>query len=459
LTGSRHACETEQYSAAEEEIPMLEYLRLRNVGPTPEMEMDLAPRLNLITGDNGLGKSFLLDVAWWALTRKWPQDLNTKLTSGYAARPTDIKKPATIEFRVTSKTKSVTYESQYVPREESWLGKAGRPWNPGLVIYAHSDGAFSVWDPARNYWKKKGNIDVQDRLPGYVFSAKEVWDGLEVEIDGKATVVCNGLLRDWASWIREDGALADNMREVLVRLSPSMDKRDQLEPGPLTRISVNDVRDIPSLRTGYAEAIPILHASSGVRRIVTLAYVLLWSWREHHLAALQLGEAPAMQVVLLIDELESHLHPRWQRSILGSLLKLASIMHWNAETIQIITATHSPLVLASAEPNFDSKKDAWFDLDLNHTKNGDQVQLQKRDFVRRGDVSSWLTSDAFDLKEPTSIEAEEAITKALLLLRKDAAPSTKEIDEVDRLLRKSLSDVDRFWVRWSQFRKTHEAGT
>src|SRR5271169_1101215 len=111
------------------ESPVLEYLHLKNVGPAPEMKMDLAPRLNLITGDNGLGKSFLLDVAWWALTRRWPQDVNSKLTSGYAARPTDVKKPASIEFGVTSKTRSVYYTSTYEPREESWLGKAGRPWN------------------------------------------------------------------------------------------------------------------------------------------------------------------------------------------------------------------------------------------------------------------------------------------------------------------------------------------
>ena len=65
---------------------------------------------------------------------------------------------------MTSKTRSVRYTSTYVPREESWLGKAGRPWNPGLVIYAHADGGFSVWDPARNYWKKQGNLDVQERL-------------------------------------------------------------------------------------------------------------------------------------------------------------------------------------------------------------------------------------------------------------------------------------------------------
>lgn len=42
---------------------MLESIHLKNVGPAPEMKMDLAPRLNLITVDNGLGKSFLLDLA------------------------------------------------------------------------------------------------------------------------------------------------------------------------------------------------------------------------------------------------------------------------------------------------------------------------------------------------------------------------------------------------------------
>ena len=48
---------------------MLKQLDLHAVGPAEQMRMDFAPRLNLIAGDNGLGKSFLLDTAWWALTR------------------------------------------------------------------------------------------------------------------------------------------------------------------------------------------------------------------------------------------------------------------------------------------------------------------------------------------------------------------------------------------------------
>jgi len=429
---------------------MIESLHLKNVGPAPELTMRFAPRLNLITGDNGLGKSFLLDVAWWALTRKWPHDLNFRLTSGYPARPIDVERPATIGFRLTSKGTSVAYESKYVPRDEAWRGKAGRPSSPGLVIYAHADGGFSVWDPARNYWKKQGNVDIQERLPGYVFSAGEVWDGLESEAEGKRTLVCNGLLRDWAVWVRENGANAALMSALLGELAP---EGESLAAGPLVRLSVNDARDIPSIQTRYAQAVPVLHASSGVRRVAGLAYMLLWSWNEHLLAARMLGEQPTSQVVMLCDEIESHLHPRWQRSILRSVLHVAKRLHSDA-TVQLVASTHSPLVMASAEPLFDAETDAWFDLDLE-PKEGAEVRLTQRTFVRRGDVSAWLVSDAFDLKEARSLEAETAIEEALALARK-GAPSKKDIERVHKLLQASLSDIDRFWVRWTEFKRSHE---
>src|SRR5690606_22565237 len=58
-----------------EEPDMLKRLEFKAVGPAPEMQIAFAPRLNLIAGDNGLGKSFLLDTAWWALTRTWARRL------------------------------------------------------------------------------------------------------------------------------------------------------------------------------------------------------------------------------------------------------------------------------------------------------------------------------------------------------------------------------------------------
>ncbi|WP_408491996.1 AAA family ATPase [Paraburkholderia sediminicola] len=414
--------------------------------------MDLSNRLNLLTGDNGLGKSFLLDIAWWALTRKWPRDVNPRLVSGFSARPRDVKRDAVIEFGLkTASGKRVSYKSKYVAREEAWLGSPGRPPNPGLVIYAQADGGFSVWDPARNYWKTRDGVDVQDRLPAFVFSPQEVWDGLEVEVNGTRRVVCNGLVRDWAGWMKEGGSGAKNMALALKSLSPSNLARDRLSPGPLDRISLDDARDIPTIKMGKSGPTPILYASSGVRRIAALAYMLLWCWKENAVAAKQIGENRANQVVMIVDEIESHLHPRWQRTILNSIMKMAAALHKTAH-LQLIVSTHSPLVLASSEPTFSPESDSWFDLDLVEGPASSNVVFTKREFVRHGDVSNWLTSEAFDLKSARSAEAESAIEKARELLRNPETPTKATLKLVDTELRQAgLPDIDPFWVRWGKF--------
>jgi len=412
------------------------------------MELELAPRLNLITGDNGLGKSFLLDVAWWALTRKWPQDLNANLTSGYAARPTDVAQKATIELEVESKSGIVKYESPYVADEQAWKGKAGRPWNPGLVVYALADGGFAVWDPARNYWKKQGNIDVQERLPAYVFSSKEVWDGLRVSVDGRPTQVSNGLVADWASWIREGKDDAKRMAEVLALLAPTVGS-ESLKPGAgFARLSVNDARDIPTVHMGYGQDVPILYASLGVRRIAALAYMLSWAWREHVIASKQLGQEASSRIVMLFDEIEAHLHPRWQRAVVPALLKVVQTLTKDeGASVQLIAATHSPLVLASVEPLFDTSQDKLFVLDIrDHV-----VALNEQPWAMQGDVINWLVSESFGLQQARSIEAEEAVEAAEAWMRGDTSAlptdlSTKETIHAE--LQRVLAGHDPFWPRW-----------
>src|SRR5262245_31742510 len=49
---------------------MLTRIATEDVEPA-DLDVILAPRLNLLAGDNGLGKTFLLDLAWWALTSTW----------------------------------------------------------------------------------------------------------------------------------------------------------------------------------------------------------------------------------------------------------------------------------------------------------------------------------------------------------------------------------------------------
>jgi hypothetical protein len=427
---------------------VLKRLELRNVGPAPHMALDLAPRLNIVTGDNGLGKSFLLDVAWWALTRRWPRDLNADLNSGFPARPRLVEAPATISFDVEGKAGGLaSYGSAWVADEQSWQGKAGRPVNPGLVVYALADGGFAVWDPARNYWKKKGNVDVQDRVPAYVFGPGDVWNGLRMPVDGKVTQVCNGLVNDWASWIRESGEDARRMASVLARLAPIGSERC-VRPGPtFARLSINDVRDIPTIQMGYGPDVPILYASLGVRRIAALAYMLSWAWREHVIASRQLAQAPSARIVLLFDEIEAHLHPRWQRRIVPALLDVVQTLTDDANAaVQLIAATHSPLVLASLESDFCDATDKLFLL----REERDTVTLAEQSWAKQGDVVNWLVSDTFGLAQGRSVEAEVAIEAAEALMRGESGlpVGLDSRDAIHEALKRALPGHDDFWPRW-----------
>jgi hypothetical protein len=433
---------------------MIHRLKMTNVGPASEMELTFGKRLNLLTGDNGLGKSFLLDIAWWAMTRVWPGELNPKLTSGKVALPTDNKRKAEIDFSFSAVSKTTNHTSTFEPRMQGWSVPKGRPANPGLVFYAMSDGSFAVWDPARNYWKAK---EGKDRPPAYVFSPKEVWDGLQRD---NGTWLCNGLIRDWAGWQKENGRAFKNLISVLVGLSPSAAER--LEPGALTRISLDDVRDMPTLKMPYGQEVAGVHASSGMRRIIALAYFLVWCWEEHLKAVELLGEEPVTNTVFLIDEVEAHLHPKWQRVVIPSLMNvikrltnLHDILYVDDTEpdnlrkipvfadVQLIAVTHSPLIMASVEPIFDAQLDAWFDLDLVENN----VELTRREFVRQGDVRNWLTSEAFDMKSGYSAEAEQALEEAALALS-DEQFSKEDAAALEQRLRTVLSDVDPFWMRW-----------
>jgi len=419
---------------------MLKSLKIKNIGPAPEMALEFGERLNLLTGDNGLGKSFLLDIAWWALTRKWPAEVNSRLTSGRKALPSG-EGQAIIAFSFAGKARVEEYESHFDRKAQAWTGRAGRPSNPGLVLYAQVDGSFSVWDPARNYWRRKGTIDVQDRPPSYVFSPQEVWDDLVGE-DGKR--LCNGLVRDWAGWQKENGVTFQSLRSVVAALSPS--KSERIVPGRLARISLDDPRDIPTLKMPYGQEVPVLHASAGMKRIIALAYLLVWTWEEHKNASRLLDQSTTNQIIFLIDEIESHLHPRWQRRILNALVEVMNSLTQRAQ-VQIIAATHSPLILASVEPLFDPQKDAWFDLDYRGEGDSKEVALTRRHFELHGDVSNWLTSEAFDLASARSLESEELIKEASALAERADVTSWETKAMHDKLCQ-ALSPKDSFLFRW-----------
>lgn len=405
---------------------MLQYLHLKNVGLAPELRVDWAKRINLIAGDNGLGKSFLLDLAWWALTRTWV---------GAAARPIPGAKRASIEYVVKGAAKTAQpMQSLFRRADESWPLRAARPTMPGIVVYIRIDGGFSVWDPARNYWRTDPG-----RPAAYHFAAPQVWDGLEV--NGQR--VCEGLERDWVNWQQGRTPQFRVLKKVLEVLSPP---GEPLHVGEPQRVFLGEGRERPTLLVGD-QHVPVILASAGVRRVLALAYFLVWAWREHRAAAQLLGKKPEDRFVVLFDEPETHLHPRWQRAILPSVLAAIDALRGKSgRAPQVMVATHSPLVAASLEPLFDPYQDDLIQLAL---KDG-HVTVTQGSWAIQGDATAWLVSETFGLDQARSVEAEQAIEAAEAFMRGESSLpmglDTKHA--IHSRLQQLLSAGDDFWPRW-----------
>ena len=407
----------------------LALLELKGVGPYNHLVFDPGERLNLITGDNGLGKSFLLECSWWALTGQW-SEVHAE------AYPRDAQAKPEITFEIAGDKKSKRINEAYDWANQSWPSPKKRPTIPGLIVYARVDGSFAVWDPARSR-PSRDRTDKRSQRP-IVVSRSQVWSGYEGVIEG--------LLRDWVTWqSRPEKHPFDVFRRVLSRLSPP--DLGRLEPGEPVRLP-NEPREIPTLKYPYGE-VPILHASAGVRRIVTLSYLIVWAWNEHKIYSEQARLEPQRRMVVMVDEMEAHLHPLWQRSVLPALLGVGQELSAHLKP-QFIVATHSPLVMASAESAFDDDQDKLFHMDLVQR----EVRFRELKFVRHGSVDAWLTSEVFDLRHARSIEAESAIESARALQR-SKAPQPDEIRSVSVELIRTLASDDEFWVRWLHFAEQH----
>lgn len=412
---------------------MLLNIHLQNVGPFQDVCADFGPRLNLITGDNSLGKSLLLEVAWWALTGVW------------AAGPfpaTHKRGPAPrLDAVVQDDGLNRKYEMAPKAGDVTWRYERKHEDLRSIVIHARVDGGFNLCDPIKYARGEGTRLHPLDTPLTHAFTVEQLWGKNDFS---------NGLVHDLETWYYKKSREWEILAQVLEVLSPAAD--EQLRLGAPARISVEDPREVPTLEMPYG-TVPVTYASAGVKRILSLAYLLVWAWREHTAVAELLELPVARSLVLLIDEAESHLHPRWQRAILPSLLKVAEAL--NPEiAVQAFVSTHAPLVLASAEPLFNADNDALFLLELA----GKEVALRRLDWARRGEVSSWLQSEVFGLDEARSLPGELAIEAALAALS-DPATTEAQLDEHEHALAGVIGELDPVWVRWMWLRRERGAAS
>jgi len=96
---------------------------------------------------------------------------------------------------------------------------------------------------------------------------------------------------------------------------------------------------------------------------------------------------------------------------------------------------------------FSDSRDKLFHLQLSGNST---VGFGEVPFIRHGRVDAWLTSELFELRQPTSQETENALERAKRILGEEK-PNLDEIKEISDQLEKTLPPEDSFWPRWLYF--------
>ena len=175
-----------------------------------------------------------------------------------------------------------------------------------------------------------------------------------------------------------------------------------------------DVWEQPSL-SAYREdtdSIPIYlgHLSSGTEGTLLWIFWLALKMVHHYRFEAGWEQRPA---ILLIDEIENHLHPTWQRRVIPALLD-----HFPG--LQIFATTHSPFVVAGLEAG--------------------QVHVLRRDengvviaSTENRDVIGWTADEILrglmEVDDPTD-DATAAAAKELRELQDEGPKSDEKAEEV-----------------------------
>lgn len=337
-------------------------IRLQNFRAFEELELHLEPQLTVLIGRNGAGKTTVLEGlavalgAWLSGFRGIHEDYAIPSSAAHLRSTEHGGIPsveASFPVRVEAKGKVLTVETSWERELRSADGRtttagaskvrtlAGYVENEGLSgpdpsalpILAYY-GTGRLWLHKRDRKGEKSNL--KSRLQGYRAA-------LEAASDQKG-------LEAWMAWREEDRlqrlARADEEgRSVAEVRSPELEAVSAAACGCLEgarRIYYS--ANHQELRVDFEEgpSIPFHDLSDGQRNLIAVAADIAWRATQlnPHLGA----EAPTKaEGVVLIDEVDLHLHPAWQRRVLEDLTRIFP-------GIQFVVTTHSPQVMSTAPP-------------------------------------------------------------------------------------------------------------
>jgi hypothetical protein len=297
---------------------ILKCVTLENIGPFSSLHLDLRPSWNLLLGDNGVGKTVLLKAIAAALCgeKADPPAVTRLLRAGTSAGSIRLKVEDT-EYKVKLKRDDdgkVRIESASLSpiKSDNWL-VLGFPALRSIP-----------WD------RPKGPSAPKPEAP----SADDLLPILRGEPDERIADLKQWLVNlDWAS-AREPSPsrskkLFNDFFEILQRLTPGL----RLRPGRI------DQKTLEITVETDAGLVPLESISQGTGSVMCWIGTLLERLAETN----NMRDAGQNRALVLIDELDAHMHPKWQQMFVSAFRE-------QFKSVQIIATTHSPLLVGSLKP-------------------------------------------------------------------------------------------------------------
>ena len=307
----------------------IETLHVENVGPFTQLDAYFNKSMNVVIGVNGVGKTSMLRCIASCLTP-------------YHMGNMRLRKNATLRMNCKLGDKGETYGAEkMVDKDQEY-----RKFNPVRYSMTPVEGYISkILTQEINYnllaigayryfsYMQKDGMKREaphgERRKQYLKDNPNYLESMAMP-DVKQWMVNRyfQIDKEWASIEK------NNWEEVMSNLQ-------LLAPQETDFRFVEIGRDLEPVFSLNGSECYLEELSSGFKSILSIVFMIV-DWIE----GINEGEASFIENAtgtVLIDEIDAHLHPSWQMTILESLRKLFP-------KIQFIVTTHSPNVIMSAKP-------------------------------------------------------------------------------------------------------------
>lgn len=302
------------------------------------VSFDFRPGMNLIIGINGTGKSTVLDALRILLAKALPYFTACRRRADIQYDVSDITFACTrlhTEMQFQVKGLQVTYGTQKGHEQISETKDNNKP----IVIPISKDTPTRI--------PKDFKYSNEQPLAVYFSTHRSLFSPKQSDITGQAAAFANALnddrglrLREYADWWLAQQELASE-KETSKNLLKALENMLEIFLDTCTNLDVVREPERTLQLDKDGATLNVRQLSDGERGILALVLDLA-----RRLALANPGLDNPLQdgkAVVLIDELDLHLHPSWQRTIVSKLTNTFC-------NCQFIATTHSPQILGEVLP-------------------------------------------------------------------------------------------------------------